>query len=106
MSILADRYASSAMKQIWSAHSKILAERNLWIAVMKAQSQLGFDIPAPAIADYEKAKEYFMMAYNKLVSEIPGFVIKSSDILNNAINIYQYNQPLLQDCLEKKSKYS
>ena len=54
MSILADRYASSAMKQIWSAQSKILAERNLWIAVMKAQAQLGFDIPTSAIADYEK----------------------------------------------------
>ena len=57
MSILADRYASSAMKQIWSAQSKMLAERNLWIAVMKAQAQLGFEIPASAIADYEKVKE-------------------------------------------------
>ncbi len=62
MSILADRYASSAMKQIWSAHSKILAERNLWIAVMKAQSQLGFDIPESAIADYEKVKESIDLA--------------------------------------------
>ncbi|MFM1968445.1 MAG: hypothetical protein RL590_1302 [Actinomycetota bacterium] len=57
MSILADRYASSAMKQIWSSQAKILAERNLWIAVMKAQAQLGFEIPAAAIADYEKVKE-------------------------------------------------
>ena len=62
MSILADRYASSAMKQIWSAHSKILAERNLWIAVMKAQAQLGFDIPVSAIADYEKVKENIDLA--------------------------------------------
>jgi len=56
MSILANRYASSAMKEIWSAESKIKAERNLWIAVMKAQAELGFDIPASAIADYEKVK--------------------------------------------------
>jgi adenylosuccinate lyase len=62
MSILADRYASSAMKQIWSAQSKILAERNLWIAVMKAQAQLGFEIPASAIADYEKVKEQIDVA--------------------------------------------
>jgi adenylosuccinate lyase len=62
MSILADRYASSAMKQIWSQNSKILAERNLWIAVMKAQAQLGFDIPASAIADYEKVKENIDLA--------------------------------------------
>jgi adenylosuccinate lyase len=62
MSILADRYASSAMKQIWSPQSKILAERNLWIAVMKAQAQLGFEIPAAAIADYEKVKEQIDLA--------------------------------------------
>ena len=62
MSILADRYASSAMKQIWSPQSKILAERNLWIAVMKAQAQLGFEIPATAIDDYEKVKEQIDLA--------------------------------------------
>ncbi len=62
MSILADRYASSAMKQIWSPQAKILAERNLWIAVMKAQAQLGFEIPASAIADYEKVKEQIDLA--------------------------------------------
>lgn len=62
MSILADRYASSAMKQIWSQPAKILAERTLWIAVMKAQAQLGFDIPANAISDYEKVKEQIDLA--------------------------------------------
>lgn len=54
MSILADRYASQAMKEIWSAQSKVLAERKLWITVMKTQAAMGFDIPAAAIADYEK----------------------------------------------------
>ncbi len=62
MSILADRYASSAMKQIWSPQFKILAERNLWIVVMKAQAQLGFEIPASAITDYEKVKEQIDLA--------------------------------------------
>jgi adenylosuccinate lyase len=57
MSILAERYASKAMKDIWSPESKIVAERNLWISVMKAQATLGFDIPASAIAEYEKVKE-------------------------------------------------
>ena len=49
MSILANRYASDEMKDIWSPRSKIIAERRLWITVMKTQSELGFDIPAPAI---------------------------------------------------------
>jgi adenylosuccinate lyase len=50
------------MKEIWSAESKITAERNLWIAVMKAQAELGFDIPASAIADYEKVKNQIDLA--------------------------------------------
>jgi adenylosuccinate lyase len=62
MSILANRYASSAMKEIWSQESKITAERNLWIAVMKAQAELGFEIPASAIADYEKVKNQIDLA--------------------------------------------
>jgi len=62
MSILSDRYASQAMKDIWSAHSKILTERNLWITVMKTQASLGFDIPAQAIADYEKVKNQIDLA--------------------------------------------
>jgi adenylosuccinate lyase len=71
MSILADRYASSAMKQIWSAQSKILAERNLWIAVMKAQAQLGFEIPASAIADYEKViKQIDLASIDKREKEL------------------------------------
>ncbi len=54
--VLAERYASKQMKDIWSAEGKILIERELWIAVMKAQKQLGLDIPEKAIKAYEKAK--------------------------------------------------
>ena len=54
MSVLADRYASSAMKSIWAPNAKIIAERKLWIAVMRAQSSLGHAIANNVIADYEK----------------------------------------------------
>jgi adenylosuccinate lyase len=54
MSILADRYASSAMREIFSPESKIIAERKLWIAVMRAQSTLGHAISQDVITDYEK----------------------------------------------------
>ena len=54
MSVLADRYASAGMRSIWSAESKIIQERKLWIAVMRAQSKLGHPIPESTIADYEK----------------------------------------------------
>ena len=54
MSVLADRYASGAMKSIWAPNAKIIAERKLWIAVMGAQSSLGHAIANDVIADYEK----------------------------------------------------
>jgi adenylosuccinate lyase len=54
MSILADRYASSAMREIFSPESKIIAERILWIAVMRTQSTLGHAISKDVITDYEK----------------------------------------------------
>ncbi len=54
--ILAERYASHAMKAIWSAEGRVVMERELWIAVMKAQQQLGLEISDQAISDYEAAK--------------------------------------------------
>ena len=54
--VLAERYASAAMKDIWSQRGKVLLERDFWIAVMKAQRELGVPIPAEAIRDYEKVK--------------------------------------------------
>lgn len=51
--VLASRYASEQMKKLWSTKHKIVMERQLWIAVMKAQKDLGVDIPDEAIAAYE-----------------------------------------------------
>src|SRR5690606_7684778 len=52
--VLAERYATAAMKAVWSPEGKVRLERELWVAVMKAQRDLGLDIPAEAIAAYEK----------------------------------------------------
>lgn len=52
--VLANRYASADLAEIWSPRNKIVLERRLWIAVMKAQRDLGIDVPAEAIADYER----------------------------------------------------
>jgi adenylosuccinate lyase len=57
MSVLADRYASPEMRNIFAPEQKIIAERRLWIAVARAQSQLGHAIDASVIADYEKVVE-------------------------------------------------
>jgi adenylosuccinate lyase len=42
------------MRAIFAPSAKIIQERKLWIAVMRAQSTLGHPIDAKVIADYEK----------------------------------------------------
>lgn len=60
--VLANRYASPAMRDIWSAKGRISLERDLWIAVMKGQRDLGLPIPDEAIAAYEKVKDQIDLA--------------------------------------------
>jgi adenylosuccinate lyase len=55
--VLAHRYASAEMVAIWSPKAKIVAERRLWLAVLRAQTELGAGgtaVPDAAIADYER----------------------------------------------------
>ena len=55
--ILANRYASAAMREVWSPENKIIAERRLWLAVLAAQRDLGVDFggddPAVVIKAYQ-----------------------------------------------------
>lgn len=56
--VLANRYASAAMRELWSPEHKIILERELWIAVLTAQRDLGVDFggddPDAVIAAYRK----------------------------------------------------
>lgn len=52
--VLAQRYASARMRQIWAPRERITHERRLWLAVLTAQSQLGMQVPEGAIADYQR----------------------------------------------------
>jgi len=45
------------MVAIWSPAAKVVAERRLWVAVLRAQRELGVDIPEAAIVDYERSTE-------------------------------------------------
>ncbi len=54
--VLAERYATAAMRELWSAEGRIILEREFWIAVMKAQRDLGLPISESAIEDYEGVK--------------------------------------------------
>lgn len=55
--VLAERYASDAMVRIWSPEAKIVLERELWIAVLTAQAELGVEVPPGVIGDYVAALE-------------------------------------------------
>ena len=45
------------MVAIWSPEAKIIAERRLWLAVLRAQRELGVAVPEAALADYERVLE-------------------------------------------------
>ena len=51
--VLANRYAGADLAAIWSPEHKIVLERQLWIAVLKAQRDLGIDVPDGVVEAYE-----------------------------------------------------
>ena len=52
--VLASRYASAELVALWSPEEKIRMERRLWIAVLRAQRDLGLEVPEGAIEAYER----------------------------------------------------
>ena len=50
--VLAARYASGPMADIWSPERKVVLERQLWVAVMRAQHDLGLDLSVEVIDDH------------------------------------------------------
>lgn len=55
--VLAARYASLSMAQLWSPEYKIVLERQLWLAVLGAQKEFGVDVPDGVIEDYQRVLE-------------------------------------------------
>ena len=55
--VLADRYATAEMRAVFSPVGKIIAERKLWLAVLRAQGRLGLPVDPQVVADYETMVE-------------------------------------------------
>jgi len=51
--VLAARYASGPLVELWSPRHKVILERQLWVAVLKAQRDLGVPVPDGVIESYE-----------------------------------------------------
>jgi len=64
--VLANRYASAEMRDVWSAEGKIISERRLWLAVLAAQHDLGVDFggddPVVVIKAYQGVIEQVDLA--------------------------------------------
>jgi adenylosuccinate lyase len=52
--VLAARYASAELVAVWSPQEKIRMERRLWLAVLRAQRDLGVPVPDGAVEAYER----------------------------------------------------
>ncbi|NYD40335.1 adenylosuccinate lyase [Nocardioides panaciterrulae] len=55
--VLATRYAGADLARIWSPEHKIVLERQLWIAVLEAQRDLGIAVPDGVVEAYRAVVE-------------------------------------------------
>jgi adenylosuccinate lyase len=53
--VLASRYASGELVRLWSPEHKVVLERELWLAVLRAQADLGLPVDAQVLEDYQRA---------------------------------------------------
>ena len=51
--VLAARYAGADLVEIWSPEHKVVLERRLWLAVLRAQRDLGVEVPDGVVEAYE-----------------------------------------------------
>ncbi|MQA62606.1 MAG: adenylosuccinate lyase [Actinophytocola sp.] len=52
--VLAGRYASAELRTLWSPRHKVVLERELWLAVLRAQAELGVEIPYGLLEEYQR----------------------------------------------------
>jgi len=75
--VLASRYASAPMVDLWSTTGKVMLERQLWIAVMVAQKELGLDISDQTLADYQAVVEQVDLASIRQREEVTRHDVKA-----------------------------
>ncbi|MGH4010997.1 MAG: adenylosuccinate lyase [Pseudonocardiaceae bacterium] len=52
--VLAQRYASEELVRLWSPEHKVVLERQLWLAVLRAQADLGVPVEQRVLDDYQR----------------------------------------------------
>ena len=89
-------------KEIADEAEKIYKNNQLNINNADFQHLLG--IMFYKIGDYNQSKKYLIDAVLN-IKKNEGLLNNHSEILNNCINMHQYDQPDLEDCFIKPSKY-
>jgi len=77
LNVLSERYATSTINDIFSEEGKTVAERDLWIAVMKAQRELGVDIPSETIEKYERTRDDVDLDRIKVIEGVTRHDVKA-----------------------------
>jgi adenylosuccinate lyase len=92
--VLANRYASAQMRALWSAESKIIAERRLWLAVLVGQRDLGVSLGSDdveaVIGAYQAALDRVDLASIAAREEITRHDVKARIEEFNALAGYQH----------------
>ena len=60
--ILAARYATDELIALWAPERKVVLERRLWLTVLRAQRDLGVDVPDGVVADYGAVVDHVDLA--------------------------------------------
>lgn len=60
--VLANRYASPELVALWSPEEKVRMERRLWLAVLRAQRDLGVSVPDGVVEAYERVLDQVDLA--------------------------------------------
>ncbi|HEX2046640.1 MAG TPA: lyase family protein, partial [Acidimicrobiales bacterium] len=75
--VLATRYASAEMVELWSPANKVVLERRLWVAVLKAQKDLGVEVPDGVIEAYEAVVDQVDLASIEMRERVTRHDVKA-----------------------------
>jgi tetratricopeptide (TPR) repeat protein len=91
----------------WKNNDDLMKSKNLYKNVENMNSSDIINIMGMIYKkhkNYSEAKKYFIKALD-IHRKNYGYLQKNSNILNNCITIFQYEQDMLEECLKVKPKY-
>lgn len=53
--VLASRYACTPIRDLWSPQTRVILERELWVAILEVQAELGLVVPGGVVEAYRAA---------------------------------------------------